>query len=818
MTEPQGKAGGITRRSFLASTAVGLGATAIALNSPNMQAFASDVVPMTEDEVYYGRCMFGGCFNCEREIIVREGHVVATRPSTRDTAFGRRPCARGYNHTMQSYSPMALQYPMKRVEGTARGDEQWERISWDEAFALVIDKFGTAMREYGNQSVLYGQQSGTYGLISGYQMYRLAHMLGWTFIEASVDNALGVGQNRVTGSGSANVMYHWEEQVYNSKNVILWSTNTSEAYVQRYRHLIMAQRGGTKLHCVDPNETMIAQRSHRWYPVRPGADIALILSCCQYIVEQGLQDTEFIMSDSAGTYLINGETGNYLRMSDLGVEPTEGPVDAMTGQPTVVDPYVEWDRVTESAVEAGTAEDPALEGAYEVEGASCTTSYSMLVERLQQFKPEDVAEEVGLSVDQIHELARAAADGPTMHFFGYGAACYDNGLEMGWAAAILMALTGAYRQEAGRGTNNQVYAVPIDWSYIFSGGMAPSISVLDIGNVIESGTFKGEPWPIKCLFLCGINLIGGAANQNRVTEFVNKLDFVVTTAITYTDNCVWSDLILPAAMHAEREEYAASPLDFTISYTPKMMEPGFERLPLQDMVRAFADGFGVGDEFSRSDDEVIARLLSDSLFTSQGITVERIKEEVTVPYRTGTFWVRTEGWTTPTKKLEFYCEDPTRSIRMENESEMTEEYMDHLPSFRKPREAWEGTEAMQKYPIICQSVRAKHRWHNDGYDSPWLKDLEPEPVMRINPDDARERGLADGDYAEFYNDRGSCVMRVYTDAALHPGVVTYPKGMDRRQFKRGTYSALTSSYCNPVHVNTSFFDTCVEMRKWEGEE
>ena len=114
-----------------------------------------------------------------------------------------------------------------------------------------------------------------------------------------------------------------------------------------------------------------------------------------------------------------------------------------------------------------------------------------------------------------------------------------------------------------------------------------------------------------------------------------------------------------------------------ISYTPKMMEPGFERLPLQDMVRAFADGFGVGDEFPRSDDEVIARLLSDSLFTSQGITVERIKEEVTVPYRTGTFWVRAEGWTTPTKKLEFYCEGTyADTIRMENESEMTEEYMD----------------------------------------------------------------------------------------------------------------------------------------------
>ena len=90
--------------------------------------------------------------------------------------------------------------------------------------------------------------------------------------------------------------------------------------------------------------------------------------------------------------------------------------------------------------------------------------------------------------------------------------------------------------------------------------------------------------------------------------------------------------------------------------------------------------------------------------------------------------------------------------------------------------------------------------------------------MRINPEDAQSRGLSDGDYAEFYNDRGSCVMRVYLDAGIRPGVVVYPKGMDRRQFKKGTYSALSSSYCNPIHVNTSFFDTCVEMHKWEGEE
>ena len=146
---------GVTRRGFLATTAVGLGA-ATALGMPKMKALAEDTgSSLGEEKVVKGRCMFGGCFNCERDVVIRDGYVVSTRPSTEATAFGRRPCARGYNHTMQCYSPKGLQYPMRRVEGTARGEEQWERISWDDAIALVIDKFGSALKEFGSQSVLY---------------------------------------------------------------------------------------------------------------------------------------------------------------------------------------------------------------------------------------------------------------------------------------------------------------------------------------------------------------------------------------------------------------------------------------------------------------------------------------------------------------------------------------------------------------------------------------------------------------------------------------------------------------------------------------
>ena len=50
------------------------------------------------------------------------------------------------------------------------------------------------------------------------------------------------------------------------------------------------------------------------------------------------------------------------------------------------------------------------------------------------------------------------------------------------------------------------------------------------------------------------------------------------------------------------------------------------------------------------------------------------------------------------------------------------------------------------------------------------------PFVEIHPDDARRRGIADGDVVLVGNARGECRLRAVVTDAVRPGVVASPKG------------------------------------------
>ena len=52
---------------------------------------------------------------------------------------------------------------------------------------------------------------------------------------------------------------------------------------------------------------------------------------------------------------------------------------------------------------------------------------------------------------------------------------------------------------------------------------------------------------------------------------------------------------------------------------------------------------------------------------------------------------------------------------------------------------------------------------------------------------------------------------------VRPGMVSSPKGWHRGAYVAGSYQELTSDHLNLLHMNTSFDDTLVEVRKYEGE-
>lgn len=283
-----------------------------------------------------------------------------------------------------------------------------------------------------------------------------------------------------------------------------------------------------------------------------------------------------------------------------------------------------------------------------------------------------------------------------------------------------------------------------------------------------------------------------------------------------TDTARQADYVLPAAHYFEFEDIITNPTnEGAVKWHDKCVDPSFECKPDGQIVRMLAEGLGMGEYFQSTDEEFWNEALSSPEFQAAGVTLERLREEHTIRFELYDIYHENHIYDTPTGKLEIYCENPVP--RMANVHEWDYE-QEHLPYWFEPNEAWPDKEIMKKYPLILTSERSRDRHHTNGFELAWLLEALPEPTLKMNPADAEVRGIQDGDYVEVYNDRGNAVARAVLNPGMRPGMLLYPKGWQKHQFKDGSFSDCSNhEYC-PVTVNSSFMDAAVEMRLWEGEE
>ncbi|MFN6887518.1 molybdopterin dinucleotide binding domain-containing protein, partial [Proteus mirabilis] len=59
----------------------------------------------------------------------------------------------------------------------------------------------------------------------------------------------------------------------------------------------------------------------------------------------------------------------------------------------------------------------------------------------------------------------------------------------------------------------------------------------------------------------------------------------------------------------------------------------------------------------------------------------------------------------------------------------------------------------EKYPLQMLTWKGKNRANSTQYANPWLQEVQRQE-MWINPIDAQNRGIKNGDMVRIYNDRG----------------------------------------------------------------
>lgn len=811
MSETKSPQGGLTRRSFLKTTAAVAGATALA-GGASLTALADEAAPVNAEEQIFSGCCRPNCEQlCHLNIHVREGKVVRTSMAPMPDECYNRICIKGLSHVQRIYGEDRLKYPMKRVG--ERGSGEFERISWEEAIDTITENW----KSYDDKRAIIFQGGSNYGFVHGPNgaMKKLFNGMGTSMISQAFDCNMVWGFFRAIGFSSLFWNTNEFSLMHHAKNIIIWGGNITESQTQDWHFVSEAQENGTHLTVIDPVFTTSASKADQWIPIRPASDTAMILAMIKLVIDNDWIDHDFAKAHTGAPFLVKSTDGMFLRMSDLGVAPKE--VAGANGAVTKVDPQAVWDAASGSAKAADSVADPELFGTFTVNGIEVKTVLTTIKEHVEEFTLARAEELTTVKPEVIEELTkRYALEGPSTIYPLFGPDRYENGINCAHALGILASLTGNIgKPGAACGLNTFWANMNQNVVNTVEGSAATTIAGPGLHSVMTTQQFLGKPYPqIKSFFYCGCNSLGNDPDQNRKMALLDTADLVVCVDFRMTDTAMYSDIVLPASFWFEVEDVGSFGSHPYLIYQEKAIDPLFESKPDFEIAKLLADKMGMGHLYEMTEEEYLEGIFASSpVAQAAGINVETLKREKVMRHTAYPVIYGNGGqFKTASGRAELYCEKPSQMAAWGQEFNPADE---RLPKFVEPLEAWHTNPLREKYPYHLLQEHTRWRAHTQWSHVPILRELDPEPILKLCPADAAAKGVVDGDYVKVFNDRGMAVAKAVIDASFPSGIINLPKGWQRDQYKEGGFQELSPYEATAATGNAIPFDTLVDFEKYE---
>ena len=213
-------------------------------------------------------------------------------PVSRGALCGK--CATAYNGVWQDEQARLL-YPLKRVG--PKGEGQFERTSWDEAFDTIATKLKTIVETSGPEAIIHTHYTGTLSLLAYMFPLRFFHRLGATEVEP--DTICNMAGHVAWGLlfGSSYVGFD-PRTAADSKCILVWGANPSHSAPHAHKHWL--PESPAKKIVVDPVRTETAAQADLHLQPFPGTDAALAFSLLHVLRRDGLFDTDFIEKNTQG--------------------------------------------------------------------------------------------------------------------------------------------------------------------------------------------------------------------------------------------------------------------------------------------------------------------------------------------------------------------------------------------------------------------------------------------------------------------------------------------------------------------------------------
>ncbi|MBT9384399.1 molybdopterin-dependent oxidoreductase [Pseudooceanicola sp. CBS1P-1] len=637
------------------------------------------------------------------------------------------------------------------TEGAGRGYEPFVELPWDEALDLAASELDRVRQSYGNGAI-YG---GSYGWGSAgrfhhaqSQIHRFLNCIGG--YTRSVQNysyaAADMILPHVIGTRRGLSTHHtsWPRIAEQTETLVMFggvparNAQVGSGGIARHivnENLAALRERGARMISVSPIRDDTIVEGVEWIPLRPNTDTALMLGMAHELLATGRADRAFLASHTHGA-----------------------------------------DRLE----------------AY-VTGASDGTAKT----------PEWAAEITGVPAQTIRDLARDMAGTRSFLMMAWSLQRADGGEQPYWMAIALAAMLGqiglpgggfgfGYASVNGIGNPKAAFAFPA-----LPQRVNPVKDYIPVARIADALLHPGAPYTfdgedrtypdLKLVYWAGGNPFHHHQDLNRLRDAWQRPETIIVHDHFWNALARHGDIVFPATTQLERNDIAFSSNDRFLSPSHAISAPHAEARDDFAIFTALAERLGAAEPFTEGRDVEgwLRHLYAQGTRTAAaaGVTLPAFDD-----FWTGDLMMLPE---VPEAReadlLKAFREDPV-AARLTTPSGKIQLYSEKIegfgyddcpphPSWLPPQE-WLGAEAARRFPLHLMSNQPKTKLHSqyDHTGTSRAAKRQGREVMRMHPQDAAERGLAEGDIVRVFNDRGACLASLALEEGLLRGVVQLATG------------------------------------------
>ena len=378
-------------------------------------------------------------------------------------------------------------------------DGEFVEATWDEAYALMTDKF-TTIRDENGPDAIAGISCARATNEENYLMQKFIRaVIGTNNIDGCArvcHSPTALGMQRTFGTGAATNSI---EDLKYTECIMVIGANPTDAHPVTGAKIRQRAMKGIPLIVIDPRRIDLCKYAKYHLQLRPGTNVALLNMMMYYIVKDGLVDVDFVKTRTEGYDIFNDNILK-LDMDEL---------SELTG--------VDKDLVREAAITYATAKSAMSFHGLGVTEHSQGTFTVTLIADLAMLTGNIGRPGVGVNPLRGQNNVQGMADMGVQPHQGAGYLAVDN-----------PQIHHQYEEFYGTSLSSKIgFKIPEMFDAAIDG-------------------------KLKALWIIGEDVVQTDPNTNHVKKALSNLDLFVVSELFMTETAKMADVILPAASFLEK--------------------------------------------------------------------------------------------------------------------------------------------------------------------------------------------------------------------------------------------------------------------------